>query len=77
VPHPSLGQAIVLVASPAPGQTADTKRLLDECRKRMALYMVPLHVEWREALPRNPNGKFDRPQLAAQLRGLFGEPDKA
>jgi hypothetical protein len=34
--------------------------------------MVPLHVEWRESLPRNPNGKFDRPRLAGELESLFG-----
>jgi acyl-CoA ligase (AMP-forming) (exosortase A-associated) len=68
VPHPTLGQAIALVASPAPGGAGDSKQLLDECRKRLALYMVPAIVEWREELPRNPNGKFDRPLLATQLR---------
>ncbi|MEZ5515413.1 MAG: acyl-CoA ligase (AMP-forming), exosortase A system-associated [Steroidobacteraceae bacterium] len=72
VPHPTLGQAIVLIASPADGQERDSKRLLDECRKRLALYMVPQHVDWRDELPRNPNGKFDRPLLATQLRDQFG-----
>jgi acyl-CoA ligase (AMP-forming) (exosortase A-associated) len=68
VPHPTLGQAIALVASPAPGTTGNSKLLLDECRKRLALYMVPAVIEWRDQLPRNPNGKFDRPLLANELR---------
>jgi acyl-coenzyme A synthetase/AMP-(fatty) acid ligase len=33
--------------------------------------MVPHHVEWRDSLPRNPNGKYDRPKLAADLKELF------
>jgi acyl-CoA synthetase (AMP-forming)/AMP-acid ligase II len=72
VPHVTLGQVIVLVASPAPGGERDTTKLLAECRKRVALYMVPAHVEWRDELPRNPNGKFDRPLLAAEMRALVG-----
>jgi acyl-CoA ligase (AMP-forming) (exosortase A-associated) len=70
-PHAALGQAVVAVVSPAHGSVGDTNQLLEECRKRLPTFMVPMHVEWREALPRNPNGKFDRPQLAAEFRTLF------
>jgi acyl-CoA ligase (AMP-forming) (exosortase A-associated) len=73
VPHPTLGQSIVVVAAPAPGGAGDSQQLIDECRKRLPLYMVPAHVEWREQLPRNPNGKFDRPLLAREIaRALEG-----
>ena len=34
--------------------------------------MVPAHIEWRDPLPRNPNGKIDRKLLAAELQNLFG-----
>ena len=30
-------------------------------------YMVPHQVEWREELPRSPNGKIDRARLKAEL----------
>ncbi len=73
VPHAALGQAIVAVVSVAPGSAADSDRLLEECRKRLPTFMVPLRVEWRESLPRNPNGKFDRPRLATELKPLFAE----
>jgi acyl-coenzyme A synthetase/AMP-(fatty) acid ligase len=33
--------------------------------------MVPQQVQWRDTLPRNPNGKYDRPKLAAELKHLF------
>jgi acyl-coenzyme A synthetase/AMP-(fatty) acid ligase len=35
---------------------------------------VPHRIEWLAALPRNPNGKFDRPALAASVRDCFGGP---
>ena len=71
VPHPTLGQGIVAVATPAPNQAGDTERLLAACREQLPLFMVPLRIEWRAALPRNPNGKYDRPRLAAELHELF------
>ena len=72
VEHPALGQAIVLVAVPAEGRTADTDGLLKECRDRLPTYMLPQRIDWMEgSLPRNANGKIDRKQLAAERRGLF------
>jgi acyl-coenzyme A synthetase/AMP-(fatty) acid ligase len=70
VSHPTLGQAIVIVASAAAGKPADTQALLSACRQQLPLFMVPHHIEWRETLPRNPNGKYDRPRLAAEMKGL-------
>jgi acyl-CoA ligase (AMP-forming) (exosortase A-associated) len=71
VAHPVLGQAIVLVATPATPE-ADAKRLLDTCRERLPAYMVPAHVDMRSGpLPRNPNGKIDRKQLAGEFEGHF------
>jgi acyl-CoA ligase (AMP-forming) (exosortase A-associated) len=78
-PHPKLGEAIVVVASPhpsanhepvKPADSADT--LMVYCKQKMPNYMVPQHFAWLDALPRNPNGKFDRPALAAQFKNIFG-----
>ncbi|MCK0509193.1 acyl-CoA ligase (AMP-forming), exosortase A system-associated [Aromatoleum anaerobium] len=67
LPHPTLGQTIGVVATPAHGTTLDTAALLAECRRRMPAYMVPARIELRDgALPRNPNGKIDRKGLAAE-----------
>lgn len=74
VAHPTLGQAIAIVVAAAPGKSADTTALLAACKQQLPLFMVPHHVEWRESLPRNPNGKYDRPRLAAELKTLFTEP---
>jgi acyl-coenzyme A synthetase/AMP-(fatty) acid ligase len=72
-PHPALGEGIVLIASRADsGAAAEDEQLLAHCRARMPTYMVPHRIEWLESLPRNANGKFDRPALAARVRGSFG-----
>jgi acyl-CoA ligase (AMP-forming) (exosortase A-associated) len=67
VPHPSLGQAIVVCVHASGDATACEQAVLRACREQLPTYMVPLHVEVSaEPLPRNPNGKLDRPQLKAQ-----------
>jgi acyl-CoA ligase (AMP-forming) (exosortase A-associated) len=71
VPHPTLGQAIVIVAAAAPDKSVDSAKLLEECKRVLPAYMVPAHIEFRDALPRNPNGKYDRPKLAAEMKDLF------
>jgi len=71
VPHPALGQAVVLLAlAREPGLTPAL--LLKACQRHMPAYMVPAHIEIRtEALPRNPNGKFDRKLLQQPYLTLF------
>ncbi|MGE0581067.1 MAG: acyl-CoA ligase (AMP-forming), exosortase A system-associated [Steroidobacteraceae bacterium] len=71
VPHPTLGQAVVLIAAPADGRAPDDGPLLDAIRKDLPAFMVPARIAWRDSLPRNPNGKYDRAGLASELRDLF------
>lgn len=70
VAHASLGHAIQVIAtsSSVAGQGAEAgQRLLQECRQRMPAYMVPAGIDWVTGpLPRNPNGKIDRPLLARE-----------
>jgi acyl-CoA ligase (AMP-forming) (exosortase A-associated) len=72
--HPDLGQGIVLVASPPPqaAEPPTSDALLAFLKQRLPNFMVPHHVAWLEELPRNPNGKFDRPALATQFKDVFG-----
>ena len=71
VPHPRLGQAIIVAATaPAEGKL-DSEALLVQCRRNMPQYMVPLMIAERPTLPRNPNGKIDRKSLATELAGTF------
>lgn len=74
VPHPAWGQAIVVVLQRLPGTTVDAAAVQQACRRELASHMQPAWVEiGDEALPLNPNGKFDRPQLAARHRHRFTE----
>ncbi len=68
VAHPTLGQAIQVIATPPAGSdTLDTQALLTACRARMPAYMIPAGVQVRSGpLPRNPNGKIDRKLLSTE-----------
>ncbi len=67
LPHDTLGQVIAVIATPRPGSELDADTLLGECRRCMPAYMVPVRIDITQGpLPRNPNGKLDRKQLATQ-----------
>ncbi len=75
-PHERLGQGVVLVVTPGDGFAADTDRLMDALKRRLPRFMLPLRIEWRDALPRNPNGKYDRSLLRGEFQLTFaGERD--
>lgn len=61
VPDPRLGEAIILVAS----KKRDTP--FEDLSRHMAAelpaFLQPRQIIWRDALPRNPNGKLDRVQV--------------
>jgi acyl-CoA synthetase (AMP-forming)/AMP-acid ligase II len=73
IPHPVLGQAIVVVVTARDEVILDTDELLVQCRQRLPAFMVPALIKTRHgSLPRNPNGKIDRKLLAQEMQGLFG-----
>jgi len=59
VPHPKLGQGIVLVVSNSSSDTV-CENLNSFLRQNLPGYMVPLHIEQMDQLPKNQNGKIDR-----------------
>jgi acyl-CoA synthetase (AMP-forming)/AMP-acid ligase II len=74
LPHPTLGQAIALVASHHEGASdmEDTReQILAHCRRELPNFMVPLAVIVRDSLPHNQNGKIDRRSLREEYRALF------
>jgi acyl-CoA ligase (AMP-forming) (exosortase A-associated) len=62
----TLGQRVLLVVAPK-ADDFDTAALLEEMKSRLPLYMVPSSVVVRDAIPRSPNGKFDRALLREEL----------
>jgi acyl-CoA ligase (AMP-forming) (exosortase A-associated) len=69
VPHPLLGQAIVVLAV---GAQLSAAALHKECQRRLPAFMVPAHIDIRsEPFPRNPNGKIDRKLLRHSYLTLF------
>lgn len=70
IPHPVLGEGIVLVAWHSTGVSPES--LLETCRERLPAFMVPAAIRVTDApLPRNPNGKLDRRSLAHTYQSLF------
>jgi acyl-coenzyme A synthetase/AMP-(fatty) acid ligase len=71
VPHPQLGQAIVLLALPKDADLSGAA-LLKACQRHLPAWMVPAHVALRdEPFARNPNGKIDRKLLQQAFITLF------
>jgi len=66
VPDDKLGQSIVVIAKPLDARTR-TDDLLAAYRTKLPAFMVPAQVIWQDDLPRNPNGKIDRPFLRARF----------
>jgi len=73
VPHPELGQAVVVIYQSKDPEKSLTSELTRHCRKELANYMQPLHYVSRDTMPHNANGKIDKTVLTAQLQNLFKE----
>lgn len=73
VPHPKLGQAIVLAATPVSAGEEPTEQLLRTYQRDLPNFMVPKDVLWRSALPRNSNGKMDRRALMDEQKDLYAD----
>ena len=76
IPHGTLGQAIILIAThaenAAPGPELEEALLL-HCRKELPNFMIPLAVVARDSLPHNQNGKIDRRALFDEYQNFFQE----
>jgi acyl-CoA ligase (AMP-forming) (exosortase A-associated) len=74
VSHPTLGQAIVVIAHAKAGMAIDADALMAACKPHLPAYMLPARIVMSDtSLPRNPNGKIDRKLLSVQLENTFME----
>lgn len=64
VPDERLGQAILVVAR---GDGTTEAALRARLRRELPSFQQPARYLWRDALPRNANGKLDRAALKAEL----------
>ena len=76
IPHPALGQAVVVVVTPNenfPNENFDDSEVINHCKRELPNFMVPTNIVARENLPRNPNGKIDRKLLAGEIQNMYQE----
>jgi acyl-CoA ligase (AMP-forming) (exosortase A-associated) len=59
----ALGQRVVVVCSLKPGVTATDRAIKEAVARNAPPHLVPQEVHFRAELPKNPNGKIDRPAL--------------
>ena len=62
-PDPVYGEIGYAFVTLAPGQSADGRSLLAHCRRYLANYKIPKHVEIKTSLPLLPNNKPDKRRL--------------
>lgn len=69
IPDQTLGQAIVAFVQPVDESSATLEdELRSYCKKALPSFMVPQQIILVSALPKTPNGKIDRKQLAEALK---------
>ena len=73
IPHPTLGQGILIVATGSTENELDSEAIINTCKRELPNFMVPLAIEKRDSLPRNPNGKIDRKLLSREYQDIFAQ----
>ena len=71
IPHPTIDQAIAIVATTPKGEALDNEALLLHCKRQLPSFMQPLAIFQEAQLPRTPNGKIDRKYLARKFNHTF------
>jgi long-chain acyl-CoA synthetase len=66
IPDAYQGESVKAFIVLRPGESMEAKELTDYCRKHLAAYKVPRHVEVREELPRSATGKLLKRELRSQ-----------
>ena len=70
VPNPDFGEEVKAIVQTANGVTHDEEvrtELMDFARERLASYMIPRSIDFRDELPRLPTGKLYKKQLRAEF----------
>jgi long-chain acyl-CoA synthetase len=65
VPDEALGEEVKAVIVLKPNQSAQASEIISYCKERIASFKYPRTVEFRDSLPKGPNGRI----LKRELRG--------
>ncbi len=68
----TLGAAIVVALVPTTDGNDVTQAIKTKLRSALPAYMQPAHIDIWQSLPRSPNGKLDRVEIARAMREKFG-----
>jgi acyl-CoA ligase (AMP-forming) (exosortase A-associated) len=71
IPHPTLGQAIVLIIKSTHPDQSNEKSIKKYCLQQLPNFMQPKAIRFKTTLPRNPNGKINRVLLNEEYFNLF------
>lgn len=74
VPHPDLGEGVVVVATRAEGSAIDEADVLAAISDKLARFKQPRRVLFVDALPRNQMGKVQKAALREAHKDLFRTP---
>ena len=58
IPHERYGEEIKAVVAFKPGQQASPEEIITFCKKHLAAYKYPRHLEIMDSLPKGPTGKL-------------------
>jgi len=63
IPDPKRGENVKVFVVLKEGETATPQELIDYCKKRLAVYKLPMEIEFRTELPKTAVGKVMRKEL--------------
>ncbi len=66
-PDELVGNRIQAFVVPLGEDGLTPQELEKHCGQRLPRYMVPEHIEFRDALPKTSTGKVNRPMLVRQI----------
>lgn len=69
IPDPDWGEVAVAFIAPVANETLTARQLADYCKSLLG-FKTPRHFHFVDAIPKNANGKVDRPKLKAEALNL-------
>jgi len=62
IPDPDWGEIPIAYVTAAPGEKLEREQLIDHCKPLLGI-KTPRHFRFIDTIPKNPNGKVDKPAL--------------